>query len=100
MTALNASQVPDASAGTSEHRKTSWRGRPTAAAGFPLVSAGMALAGAAIGAQREASAYQTAAPCTADAEVAGPGCFARESVTVRSVSISHGKTSDSAVIDL
>jgi hypothetical protein len=58
------------------------------------------LAGAAIGAQAEATAYESARQCAPDAPIAGSNCFAREPATLRTVSIRHGKTSDSAVVDL
>jgi hypothetical protein len=72
----------------------------TVAAGLLLFSAGAALAGAAIGAQAEAIAYQSALQCAPDAHVAGSNCFGREPATLRAVSIRHGKTSDRAVVDL
>jgi hypothetical protein len=72
----------------------------TVAAGLLLFSAGAALAGAAIGAQAEATAYQSARECAPDARVAGPNCFAREPATLRAISIRHGRGSDSAVVDI
>ena len=98
MTALRASQVPDALKPSAPHRTL--RSRLRRAAGLLLFSAGAALAGAAIGAQAEATAYQSAGQCAPDARVAGSNCFAREPATLRTVSIRHDKGSDSAVVDL
>lgn len=98
MTALRASQVPGVGEPSAPHREL--RSRLTVAAGLLLFSAGAALAGAAIGAQAEATAYQSARECAPDARVAGPNCFAREPATLRAVSLRHNKTSDSAIVDL
>jgi hypothetical protein len=98
MTALRASQVPDA--GEPNAPRPNWRSRLRVAAGLLLFTAGAALAGAAFGAQAEATAYQSAKQCAPDARVAGPDCFAREPATLRAVSIRHGRSSDSAAVDL
>jgi hypothetical protein len=98
MTALRASQVPEVGEPSAPHPNL--RSRLTVAAGLLLFSAGAALAGAAIGAQAEATAYQSARQCPPDARVAGPNCFALEPATLRAVNIRHGKSSNSAVVDL
>jgi len=98
MMALRASQVPDAGEPNAPQRKL--RSRLRVAAGLLLFSAGAALAGAAIGAQAEATAYESARQCAPDAPVAGSNCFAREPATLRAVSIRHGRGSDTAVVDL
>src|SRR3977135_1289900 len=98
MTALRASPVPQVGEPNAPHPKL--RSPLPLAAGLVLFSAGAALAGAAIGAQAEATAYESARQCAPDAPVAGSNCFAREPATLRAVSIRHGKSSDSAVVDL